>query len=56
MFERGTEKHVVEEEQTSLLLHQSALREHLERKGKKEGGGKRERSGRKERGEGGGYC
>ena len=56
MFERGTENHVIEEKQASLLLHQSALREHLEGKGKKEGRGKRETSGGNERGEGSGYC
>jgi len=36
VFERGTENHVIEQEQASLLLYQSALREHLEAEGMRE--------------------
>ena len=39
VFERGTENHVVEQQQASLLLHHFALGEHLEGEGVENGEG-----------------
>ena len=62
MLERGAENHVVEQKQASLLLQQSALREHLEWEGGTEGWSEGRRKGRERRmrkmggDEGGIYC